>query len=179
MKIRIAQDIHHRFTMSQPGRTMAEKMGHVRAAEKNVSRWMDVMLATQGTWVDVETQFLFAEQFNTKDLRVMSRYIDGIDFGPEFSGLEEFYDACQVQYDKNWPGMKVPRVLEVRINTNQIEDLTNLHRARNGTSSARTDTNEQDLCLRDSVDRAASLSDFADALDRSEEQEASWNSLAY
>jgi hypothetical protein len=34
--------------------------------------------ALAGQWVEVETQYLFQDQFNTKDLRIMSRHVADI-----------------------------------------------------------------------------------------------------
>ena len=81
------------------------------------------MTSTQGTWVDVETAYLFADQFNTSTARVDCCYIDAIDFGPEFANVTEFLAAVQTRYDKDWPGSKVSQVLARHIKLGNIVDI--------------------------------------------------------
>jgi len=41
--------------------------------------WAETMNLTRGQWVEVNTEFLFKDQFNTYDVRVMLRYVDAIE----------------------------------------------------------------------------------------------------
>ncbi len=72
-------------------------------------------------WLDVETKYLFEEQFNVKTMRVMTKHIDGIKFGPEFKDIEDFEKAVKVRYAKDWPGSQVKcRVLRSYIKSGFI-----------------------------------------------------------
>lgn len=89
--------------------------GSTRAEQK--SNWdrvsigyKDALLEAMGKWVEVETEHLFEDQFNTAKARFWGLWIiKDIDFAPEFKDKEEFLAAVQKQYDVKWPGSKVNR----------------------------------------------------------------------
>jgi hypothetical protein len=127
MRIKITEHYWARHVSSMPGKTGAEKeaMAEPTAYKGSPSRpWHDTMTAIQGQWVEVETEFLFEDQFNTDTARGECRYIDAIDFSPEFGDVEEFLEAVQKRYDKDWPGRKVSRVLANHIKIGNIVDET-------------------------------------------------------
>ncbi len=91
-------------------------MGGSTRAEQKVS-WERAFPAykvslteAMGQWVEVETDHLFEDQFNTKNARFGGLWIiKDIDFAPEFKNKEEYIAAVQKQYNEKWPGIKVNR----------------------------------------------------------------------
>jgi hypothetical protein len=132
LKIRVANDWRHRWIMSFYGKTMAEKRCAAADAERRLcGEWCKGMEAVAGHFVPVDTEFPFANQFNTPDgtgtvdgLRVMAREIDAIDFSPEFAGVDGFLEAVAKRYARDWPGTKVSDELRNRILQGTIEDVT-------------------------------------------------------
>jgi len=127
MRIRIAPNFLYRYQLSFRAGTMAENISLAKAYTREgaaAKPWFDTMMAAAGTWMEVETEHLFEDQFNTESARVDSRYLDGIDFSPEFPDVQAFLEAVQRRYDVDWPGSKVVHTLERRINLGSIEDLT-------------------------------------------------------
>jgi len=112
MRIRVSKDWWKHYVRGQPGKTQAEKES---AAERIFSspgrNWAKSMGESSGKWLDVETDYLFSDQFNTETLRVDAKLIDAIDFSPEFSGITAFQAAVQERYDRDWPG----RVAQCRV----------------------------------------------------------------
>lgn len=129
MRCRVSTDWEKLFIADQPGKTWAAKKA---AAEplffmnSPARPWIDAMREASGKWLEVETEFLFSDQFNVEGIRLDARYIDAIDFGPEFSGVDEFLDAVQKRYDKDWPGSDVRKenVLLSHLKHGLIADLT-------------------------------------------------------
>ena len=107
MRVRIAKNWWERYVSSQIGRTWAEKLCHAeRAVHGNCAKWAEGMRAASGKWVEVETEYLFEDQFNIAkpSVRLELRLIDAIDFGPEFKHVGEFEAAVKKRYEKDWPG---------------------------------------------------------------------------
>lgn len=110
MEIRISQNWWSSYVRRQPGKTQAEKECHAECTFSSPGKnWGKGMGSIKGNWVEVETEFLFEDQFNISnpDLRVYAQDIDGIKFSPEFVNLDEYQKAVQKRYDKDWPGSKV------------------------------------------------------------------------
>lgn len=106
MKILITNDIEDVY-MSFPGKTMAEKK---TAYYNSHWQWREALEKSMGEWVEVETDHLFEDQFNTADARFQGLWIiKAVDLSPEFKDREEFIAAVQKQYDEKWPGHKVNR----------------------------------------------------------------------
>lgn len=128
MKIRISKDWWTHYVRRQPGKTQAEKECHAERIFSSPGRnWGKGMNAIKGNWIEVETEFLFEDQFNISnpDLRVYAKDIDGIDFSPEFDNLDEYRQAVQKRYNKDWPGSKVTcSVLAHYIKQGFIKDMT-------------------------------------------------------
>lgn len=105
MQIKISKDWWQHYVREQCGKTQAEKESRAEHIWSSPGRkWAKGMVESQGQWLDVETKFLFEEQFNTKNMRVMVKHIDGIKFSPEFQGIDEFEKAVKARYAKDWPG---------------------------------------------------------------------------
>lgn len=64
--------------------------------------WENAMNAMRGQWVDVETEYLFANQFNVASVRVSLGDIDGIRFID--CTFQDFQEAVLKRYEKDWPG---------------------------------------------------------------------------
>ena len=127
MKIHIVKHYWSRHVQQQPGKTQAEKESRAEptAALGSPGRaWHETMTKTQGQWIEVETEFLFEDQFNTETARVDCAYIDAIDFSPEFANVEDFLAAVQTRYNKDWPGRKIRQVLANHITIGNISDQT-------------------------------------------------------
>lgn len=132
MKIRIAKDWRTRWIASFYGKTWGEKKCRAADAERNLcGEWCKGMDAVAGTFVPVDLQFPFADQFNTPDgtgtecgLRVMAREIDAVDFSPEFADVDQYLEAVAKRYAVDWPGSKVERSFANRIAQGTIEDVT-------------------------------------------------------
>jgi len=110
VRIRISKNWGERYIQKQPGNTWAEKITHAdRALNGACVKWGKGMEQSAGKWVEVETKYLFDDQFNVAEpnLRVDFQMIDAINFGPEFEGIDEWEAAVQERYDKDWPGSKL------------------------------------------------------------------------
>ena len=105
MKVRVSKDWWNHYVREQYGKTQAEKEARAENIWSSPGRgWAETMQESKGQWLDVETEFIFEDQFNTKTARVMAKHIDAIQFTPEYANLEEYQVAVQKRYDKDWPG---------------------------------------------------------------------------
>ena len=64
--------------------------------------WADTMNRMRGQWVDVETEYLFPDQFNVAQARVPLRHVVGIRFID--CTFEQFERAVLERYNLDWPG---------------------------------------------------------------------------
>ncbi len=128
MQIKISKDWWANYIREQPGKTQAEKESmaeHVAFLNSPARPWYETMQKSKDQWLDVETDFIFEDQFNTETARVMVKHIDGINFSPEFSNLDDYKKAVQKRYDKDWPGRTVKcAILTHYIKQNFIKDET-------------------------------------------------------
>jgi len=107
----------------------------------SMTNWFAFMDFAAGKWVEVETDYLFDDQFNVGDppgfvppadrdprttgARVALRFVDAIDFAPEFSGPEDYLQEVQKRYDIHWPGgPPVSRELINRLQSGVLKDET-------------------------------------------------------
>jgi len=67
MKVHIRPDVVRQYCQKFKGRAIPS-MDYVNALKK-----------VADLWLDVETKYLFRDQFNTKDLRIMNESIDAIE----------------------------------------------------------------------------------------------------
>ena len=147
MRIKITEDIDVSYAASMAkGRGLKTGADYKSFAAQSrqqptMQGWFAVMGFAAGKWVDVETEYLFADQLNIGDppgfvpppdrdprttgARVDLRYVDAIDFAPEFSGPEDFLQAVQKRYDTDWPGSSVSRELINRLACGAMKDETN------------------------------------------------------
>jgi hypothetical protein len=123
MRVKIDEKWWNSYVREQIGKTNAEKSSRAERIFSSPGRkWANRMNEKKGKWLDVETEFLFEDQFNTGHIRVMVKHIDGIDFKPEFENIDEFQAAVQERYNKDWPGSKVDlRVLRSYIKSGFIK----------------------------------------------------------
>ena len=123
MRIRISKDWWSHYVRGQFGKTQAEKEARAEVILEGPGRsWALSMGEAAGAWLDVETDYLFEDQFNTESLRVNVKYIDAIDFSPEFANVDEFQAAVAARYSEAWPGRVVKcSVLRSYIKSGLIE----------------------------------------------------------
>lgn len=107
MKVKVSVEWWDRYVHSQPGKTMAERKIHAEHIFSSPGRsWAQSMNQCKGKWLNVETKFLFADQFNidVPPIRINVDECDGICFEPEFENAAAFFDAVTKRYTKDWPG---------------------------------------------------------------------------
>lgn len=103
MKILISKDALKRHAQSVPA-----SQGY----SQSTMDWRLKLSALLGQWVDVETEHLFADQFNTAELRVFANMVDDIKF-EEIGTLENFERLVDERYAVDWPG-SIPNTNPVR-----------------------------------------------------------------
>lgn len=107
MKVLLKADIEHALIASCPGLTWAEKRS--RYSHVIDTNYATILTGYQGTWVDVDIQYLFTMSFNVilddnGMFDVQYYLVDKVDISPEFNSFEEWVAAVQARYDKDWPG---------------------------------------------------------------------------
>lgn len=131
MKIRVDKKWWNHYVRGQAGKTQSEKESRAECIFSSPGRsWAKGMGAAGGEWLEVETKYVFSDAFNACKLdgglmHVDAKFIDRIDFAPEFKDLDDFQAAVQKRYAKDWPGSKVQcRVLRSYMKSGFIVDVT-------------------------------------------------------
>lgn len=111
MRIYIASTAYNLHIAAGPGNVWSLKKAFTessyRSGTDSYRSWVDTIKKIAGSWVAVETDFLFATQFNIEQARIDMRYVSCIDFAPEFQDIDDYMAHVQKRYDKDWPGVKV------------------------------------------------------------------------
>lgn len=102
MKILITSSMDDVYSSMRSNCTRSEQKA---AWDRCNPEYKKTLLECMGKWVDVETEHLFEDQFNTKHARFVGLWIvKDINFSPEFKNKDEYLAALQKQYDEKWPG---------------------------------------------------------------------------
>ena len=108
--------------------------------QSSMKSWFAIMDFLAGKWVEVEMKHLFDSAFNIGDppgfvapvdrhplvsgARVEMRYVEAVDFSPQFRGPKDYLEAVQLRYDVAWPGTKVSQELMNRLACGAMRDET-------------------------------------------------------
>lgn len=148
MRIKITENVDHLYAAGS-----AKGMGLKTGAQykdftaqsralPSMTNWFAFMDFAAGKWVEVETDYLFDDQFNVGDppgfvppadrdprttgARVALRFVDAIDFAPEFKGPEDYLQVAAKRRNADWGDGVVPgsRELINRIACGVLKDET-------------------------------------------------------
>lgn len=116
MKVLLVKDIEHALIASCPGKTWAEKRSkYLHLIDPHYTA---LLTSYQGEWILVDTQYLFTMSFNVildnnRLFDVQHYLVDKVDISPEFSSFEQWVQAVQDRYNKDWPGTKVDQEMSL------------------------------------------------------------------
>lgn len=115
MKILLKPDLMETAILNCSGKTRAEKLSlfnYLYGIGGHFKQYWDVLIGYEGQWVEVDTTYLFTQSFNaildTNGIfDIQQNIVADVDLSPEFNSIDEWIEAVQKRYDKDWPGTDV------------------------------------------------------------------------
>ena len=116
MKVHIARNWYKsRFVPRTKPEHPSLQHGWVKAIKDGPgAAWVNKMRQLSGIWVAVDTEYIWGNQFQLyrHDIRVHIDDIDGIDFEPEYKGVDDYFNRAIKQ--KAFTGVGLENTQELR-----------------------------------------------------------------